>query len=330
MNPMSVIREKARAKKRRVVLPEGTEPRVIQAAKKILADRLGSVTLLGDEKEIRRLAAEHALNLKNVEIINPVHSPNLNAYAADFMELRKTKVTAEEQARKLLSNPLYFGAMMVRQDKVDASVAGSVNTTGDVLRAAIHVLGLREGIKVVSSCFLMILPKYRDQLDRPFLYADGAVMPNPTSEELASIAAATTATWRSLLGTEPRIAFLSFSTKGSAKHPDVDRVTKALEIFKADYPDIRADGELQGDAAIVPEIAERKAPGSSIGGDANILIFPNLDAGNIAYKLTQRLAGAAAIGPIVQGLAKPACDLSRGCSPQDIVDVAAVAMLMRE
>jgi len=329
MNALSKIKDRARSKKRRVVLPEGTEPRVILAAKKILSEELASVTLVGDEKEIENLAKEHGLNLNKVEVHNPAHSEHFNGFVSEFMEMRKAKGITEEQATQAISHPLYYGAFLVRHNKADASVAGSINTTGDVLRAAIQVLGLKEGIKVVSSCFMMTVPKYRDVHDRVFLYADGAVVPNPNPEQLASIAASTAETMVNLLGTEPKIAFLSFSTKGSAKHPDVDKVTKALEICKKNYPDLKVDGELQVDAAIVPEIAERKSPGSPVGGEANILIFPDLDAGNIAYKLTQRLANATATGPIIQGLGMPANDLSRGCSAEDIVDVTAIAMLMK-
>lgn len=329
MNALSKIKDRARAKKRRVVLPEGTEPRVIQAAKKILSEEIASVTLLGDEKQIEALAKEHRLNLGKVEVINPAHSAEFNGFVSEFMEMRKAKGITEAQAQTLMQNTLYFGAMLVRHDRADASVAGSINTTGDVLRAAIHVLGLKPGINTVSSNFMMTVPKYRDEHDKVFLYADGAVVPNPDAAQLASIAAATADTMKNLLGMEPKVAFLSFSTRGSAKHADVDKVVQALEIFKKDFPDIKADGEFQVDAAIVPEIAERKAPGSELKGDANILIFPDLDAGNIAYKLTQRLANATATGPIIQGLAKPANDLSRGCSADDIVDVTAIATLMK-
>jgi len=329
MNALSKIKDKARAMKRRVVLPEGTEPRMILATKKILSEEIAKVTLIGKEDEISTLASEHGLNLGKVEVIDPAHSPDFNGYVQEVIELRKAKGITEQQAIEAMNNPLYFGAMRVRNDKADASVAGSINTTGNVLRAAIQVLGLKPGIKVVSSCFMMTVPKYRDVLDRVFLYADGAVVPNPDAEQLASIAAATAETMVNLLGTEPRIAMLSFSTKGSAKHPDVDKVVAALEMLKKNHPELKVDGEFQVDAAIVPEVAEKKAPGSVIGGEANILIFPDLDAGNIAYKLTQRLASATATGPIIQGLAKPANDLSRGCSVNDIVDVTAIATLMK-
>ncbi|MDF1545077.1 MAG: phosphotransacetylase, partial [bacterium] len=228
-----------------------------------------------------------------------------------------------------IKSPLFFGAMLVRHDLADASVAGSVNTTGDVLRAAIQVIGLKEGINTVSSCFMMTVPEFNGEKNKVFLYADGAVVPNPTAEQLASIAASTADTMKNLLGVDPTVALLSFSTKGSAKHDDVSKVQEAYAILKETKPDFPFDGELQVDAAIVPKIANSKAPGSPVAGNANVLIFPDLDAGNIAYKLTQRLAGASATGPIIQGLAKPANDLSRGCSVEDIVDVTAIATLMK-
>ncbi len=329
MDALSIIKEKARQKNRRVVLPEGTEPRVIQAAKIIIAEKIARVTLLGDRSEIGKLAGEHGLDLSALEAINPAESPDFDEYVAEFMELRKKRNISKDEAAETIKKPLFFGAMLVRHDKADASVAGSINTTGDVLRAGIQVIGLKQGINTVSSFFMMTVPKYRDEENKVFFYADGAVVPNPTVEQLASITVSTAESMRNLLGMEPMIAMLSFSTKGSASHPDVDKVTAALEILKKEHPELKVDGELQVDAAIVPEVAKSKAPGSVIGGQANILIFPDLDAGNIAYKLTQRLAGATATGPIIQGLAKPANDLSRGCSAQDIVDVSAIAVLMK-
>jgi len=329
MNALSRIKQRARDLKRRVVLPEGTEPRVMRAVKKIMADDVAKVCLLGKEDEVEKLAREHAVNLSRVEIVNPEHSADYNRYVATYMDMRKEKGMTEEEATRLMLDPLFFGAMMVRHDKADASVAGSVYTTSEVLKAALQIIGLKAGNKVLSSCFLMMLPRYRDILDKVFLYADAGVVPNPGPHQLAEIAATTAETMRLLTGEEPRVAFLSFSTKGSAKHADVDKVVKAFELFKSKYPDIKADGELQGDAAIVPEVARRKAPDSELAGDANVLIFPSLDSGNIAYKLTERLAGATAIGPIIQGLAKPSNDLSRGCTAQDIVDATAIAVVMR-
>jgi phosphate acetyltransferase len=329
MSVLSEIKDRAKAKKRRVVLPEGTEPRMIRAAKKILSEGIASVTLLGDQQEIERLAKEHGLNLGNVEVINPAHSAHYNDYVSEFMAIRQAKGITEEQAQTAVAGPLHFGAMLVRHDKADASVAGSINTTGNVLRAGIQVLGLKEGIRTVSSCFLMTVPKYREVLDKVFFFADCAVVPNPNAEQLASIAVSTAETMKNLLGEEPRIAMLSFSTRGSAKHKDIDKVLETLEILKKDHPELKVDGEFQVDTAIVPEVAKRKAPDSDIAGEANVLIFPDLDAGNIAYKLTERLAKATATGPIIQGLAKPANDLSRGCSVDDIVDVTAIAVLMK-
>ncbi len=329
MNVVTKIKDRVRELKRTVVLPEGTEPRSILATRKLTTNSIAKVILLGDEEKIQAVAKEEGVNLHKVTIINPDHSEHFNSFVEQLMEIRKAKGITEEAARKAISTPLFFGAMLVRNDMADASVAGAVSTTGDVLRAAIQVIGLMPGINTVSSSFLMTLPKYRDTHDKVFMFGDCAVVPNPNAEQLASIAVSTADTYKKLTGEEPKVAMLSFSTKGSAKHEDVDKVTDALAIIKRDFPNLKADGELQLDAAIVPEIGSRKAPDSEIAGDANVLIFPDLDSGNIGYKLTERLAGATATGPIIQGLAKPANDLSRGCSYDDIVDVCAIAALMK-
>ena len=329
MSIVDQIKDKAKTKNRRVVLPEGTEPRMIKAAGKIVSEGIGAVTLIGDEKQIAALAGEHGLDLGTVEVINPTASPDYAAYVTDFMELRKKKGISEDDAKAAIAQPLHFGAMLVRHDKADASVAGAVSTTGDVLRAAIQVLGLAKGVKTVSSCFMMTLPEFQGVKDKVFMFGDCAVVPNPDAEQLASIAYSTAQTMKNLTGEEPKVAMLSFSTKGSAKHEDIDKVLQALEIVRREHPELKVDGELQVDAAIIPQIGQRKAPDSEIAGNANVLIFPDLDAGNIGYKLTERFAGATATGPIIQGLAKPANDLSRGCSVGDIVDVSAIAMLMR-
>ncbi|MEP0827903.1 MAG: phosphate acetyltransferase [bacterium] len=328
-NILDIIKEKARAKNRRVVLPEGHEPRVIAAAKMIVEQKIASVTILGDKDTVARHAREYALELDKVQLIDPKKSELLPSFIKEYYELRKAKGITEAQAEETMKNILFFGAMLVRKDLADGSVAGSVNTTGDVLRAGIQVIGMAPGIKTVSGAFMMVVPKYRDQVNKVFLYADSAVVPNPNPEQLASIAVSTAQTMKNLIGEEPKVAMLSFSTKGSAKHEDVDKVLAALEILRKNHPDLKVDGEFQVDAAIVPEVAKTKAPGSEIAGYANVLIFPDLDAGNIAYKLTQRLANASATGPIIQGLAKPSNDLSRGCSAQDIVDTTAIAMLMK-
>lgn len=329
MNAVDKIKEKAKAKPRRVVLPEGTESRVVKAAEQILAEKLAAVTLIGDQKEIERVARESGADIRGAELVNPTTAPQFGTYVAEFVEMRKKKGITEAQARELLSNNLYYGAMLVKHDVVDASVAGSISTTGDVLRAAIHVLGLADGISTVSSSFIMTLPRFGDETDKVFIFGDCAVVPNPTAEQLASIAVSTAETMTRLVGEEPRVAMLSFSTKGSARHEDVDKVLAALDILKREHPDLKVDGELQLDAAIIPAVGKKKAPDSAIAGTANVLIFPDLDAGNIGYKLVQRMAGATATGPIIQGLAKPANDLSRGCSVQDIVDVSAIATLLR-
>ncbi|HDL03451.1 MAG TPA: phosphate acetyltransferase [candidate division Zixibacteria bacterium] len=328
-NILDSIKEKARARNRKVVLPEGTEPRVIDAAKILVEEKIALVVLLGDKDKIAELAKDQGLDIDSVEVIDPAKSDLIPEFAEAYFEKRKHKGITEAQAEETVKNELFFGALMVDSDMVDGCVAGSINTTGDVMRAAIQVIGLAPGINTVSGAFMMTLPQYRGENNKIFMYADGAVVPNPNSEQLASIAVSTAETMQKLTGQEPKVAMLSFSTKGSAKHDDVDKVLQALAMAQKERPDLQIDGELQVDAAIVPEIAKKKAPGSKVAGDANVLIFPDLDAGNIGYKLTQRLAGATATGPIVQGLRLPMNDLSRGCSAQDIVDVTAIAMLMK-
>ena len=320
------IKEKAKTKRKRVVLPEGTEERMIQATKKVLTEGLAEVTLLGDEDQIKKLAESNDLDLSKVKVIAPADSSKLGEYAKEYYQLRKKKGMTLDQAKRIMTNTLFYGAMMLRKGEGDGFVAGSVNTTGDVLKASIQIIGTAPGINSVSSSFLMVLPEFLGVKDKVFVFADCAVIPDPDPSQLASIAISSAKTMRDLTGEEPKVAMLSFSTKGSAKHELVDKMTEATRIAKELKPDLKLDGELQADSAIIPRVAQKKCPDSIIGGNASVLIFPDLNSGNIAYKLVQRMAKAEAIGPIIQGLAKPANDLSRGCSVDDIVNVVAIAM----
>lgn len=328
MDVITRIKEKAKLKKKRVVLPEGTEERMIQAAKRILTEGLAEVTLLGDEKKINELSKSYQLDLNQVKVINPSTSSKFDEYAQEYYQLRKKKEMTQQEAKKTMTNPLFYGAMMVRKNEVDGFVAGSINTTGDVLRAGIQIIGLAPGIISVSSSFLMVLPEFLGVKNKIFVFGDCAVIPDPDPQELASIVISSAKTMQELVGEEPKVAMLSFSTKGSAEHEMVDKIREATKIAKELKPDLLIDGELQADSAIIPDVAKKKCPNSIIQGDANVLIFPDLNSGNIAYKLVQRMAKAEAIGPIIQGLAKPANDLSRGCSVDDIVNVVAIAMTL--
>jgi len=312
------IRSKAKQLKKHIVLPDAMDERAIQAARIILDEQIANISLIGNEEAIRSKAQQLGVDLEKIHIVDPEKSEKLTDFANIFFDLRKAKGIQFEQALQTMKLPLFFGAMMVREEMADGSVAGSLSTTSDVIRAGIQIVGIPPEIAVVSSFFLMVLPQIN------YSYADCGVVPDPTAEQLADIAISTAANHRRLTGEEPRVAMLSFSTKGSASHPSVEKVQKATSIAKMKKPDLIIDGELQFDAAVVPSVSARKAPGSPVAGSANVFIFPNLDAGNISYKLTQRLGGAEAFGPIIQGLRRPCYDLSRGCSVSDIVTMVAI------
>jgi phosphate acetyltransferase len=322
-----IDRIKLNAKKynMRIVLPEGYEERNIKAADIAIAEGLAQIILIGDPEEIASHAAELGLkNLSKAKIVNPKSHDKKDHYIDMMVELRKSKGMTREEASRLIEDPLYLGVLMIKGGDADGEVSGADHSTGDVLRPAFHYVKTAPGISVVSGAFIMILPDKTFGEDGVLIFADGAVHPDPTDKELAEIAIATAHTARAIAGYEPKIAMLSFSTKGSAVHELVDKVVSATKIAKEMAPDILIDGELQGDAALVEAIGQKKAPGSKIAGHANVLIFPDLNSGNIAYKLVQRLAHAEAIGPILQGMAAPINDLSRGCSVSDIVSMIAI------
>jgi phosphate acetyltransferase len=328
MHLVDQIKEKAKRHLQVVVLPESYDERMLYAAETITHEKLAKIVILGDPSKIKAAADDKGIDLAGVELINPLTAPKLDQYTSDFVELRTSRgktITAEE-ARQLLTAPdnLYFAGMMVHCGDAGGQVAGAANTTGNVLKAAFQTVGPAAGIKTVSSFFLMITKNRFFGENGIILFADCAVNPDPDAQALAEIAVATAGNCKAFLDVEARVALLSFSSKGSAVHPDVDKVTKALEIARQMKPDLQIDGELQADAALLPSVGGKKAPGSTVAGKANVLIFPNLDAGNIGYKLVERVAEAEAVGPIIQGLAKPVNDLSRGCSVEDIVNVTAI------
>ena len=333
---MSVIDQlvkKAQTANKKLVLPEGQDYRVVSAAERILVEGVAKeLIVLGTDEEIKAACAKAGISSFKFKTIDPAKSEMLADFVKDYCEARaaKGKPISEDDAKKTLSDRLYFGNMMCKKGIVDGLVAGSVASTGDMLRASFQVLGTAKGIKVGSSCFVMDLKTPSPAGDSVLIYSDCGVIPNPTAEELVDIAIAAAGTYRSLVGKTPKVAMLSFSTFGSAKHESLDKVIKATALAKekiaAEKLDIILEGEMQADTALVPAVAKSKAPNSTIAGDANVLVFPDLNAGNICYKITERLAGAAAYGPILQGLAKPVNDLSRGCSADDIFGVAAITV----
>jgi phosphate acetyltransferase len=326
MELLDTIKQNARKHNKRIVLPEGYEERNIRAADAAIAEGLARIILIGDPDEIKSHGDKLGLkNLSKATIVNPKSHAKKEQYINLMVELRKSKGMTYEEASKLIEDPLYLGVMMIKSGDADGEVSGADHATGDVLRPAFQYIKTAPGISIVSGAFIMILKDKSFGDNGVLIFADSAVTPNPTDKELAEIAVATAHTARVIAGMEPRVAILSFSTKGSAKHELVDKVISATKIAQQMAPDVMIDGELQGDAALVESIGRKKAPGSKIAGKANILIFPDLNCGNIAYKLVQRLANAEAIGPILQGMAAPVNDLSRGCSVNDIVSMIAIA-----
>ncbi|HPP74619.1 MAG TPA: phosphate acetyltransferase [Armatimonadota bacterium] len=324
MNVMEGIYAKARAAQKTIVLPEGRDPRVVQAAADAAAQNLGKIIVVDKKSDIEKAVRESGADLSKVTVIDPETSPKLEEYAKLFYELRKSKGITEEKALETVKDPLYFGVMMVYTGEADGQVSGAIHSTADTVRPALQVLKCAPGTSIVSSFFVMIVPDCEYGEKGLFIYSDSGLVINPNSNELAEIAITSAKTMRQLFDVEPRVAMLSFSTKGSASDPLIDKVVEATRIAKERAPHLLIDGELQGDAALVPWIGERKAPGSEVAGKANVLIFPDLNAGNIAYKLTERLAKAEAYGPVLQGLRKPVNDLSRGCNASDIVNVTAI------
>lgn len=328
MDFLQSIKLKAKSDKKTIVLPEALELRTLKAAELIIKEDLAKVILIGNEKAI--LEKANGINISGTEIIDPDSYVNMNDFVDTLVELRKKKGMTKEKALELLHNPLYFGVMMVKKGIADGMVAGAVNSTANVLRPSLQILKTAPNTKLVSAFFVMVVPNCEYGAKGTFIFSDAGLVPNPNAEELAAIAISSAKSFRDLVSVEPIVGMLSFSTKGSASHPDVDKVIEATKIARDFAPDLKLDGEFQLDAAIVPSVSASKAPESKISGKANVLVFPDLDAGNIGYKLTQRLAKAEAYGPITQGIAKPVNDLSRGCTAEDIVGVVAITCVQAQ
>lgn len=334
MDFVEQLKRRARQKKMQIILGEGPDPRMVEAAATLVKEEICGATILGPEEEILAEARKQNLNFSGVEIADATKGGKVDEFAREFAEMRKAKGMTFEKAKETMLDaevgPLYFGAMMVKKGLAHGLVTGACHTTGDVLRAAIQVIGTAPGCKVVSSSILMVVPASSCGEDKIIAFADPAFVPEPTEDQLADIAISSANTYKSLIGVEPVVAMLSFSTKGSASHRLIDKVIKATKIAQEKAPDLAVDGELQGDAALVAKVGQKKAPGSKVAGHANVLVFPDLNAANISYKLVQRLGGADAFGPIAQGLGGPVNDLSRGCSANDIVVLAAITALQAQ
>ena len=329
MGFIDTIMQRAKQDKKTIVLPETNDIRTLEAASKILKDDIADLILVGNPAEVKEKAGQ--LDISKATIVDPATFDKMDSYVDTLVELRKKKGMTSEQARELLTkDPLYFGVMMVKMQDADGMVAGACHATADVLRPSLQILKTAPGTKLVSAFFVMVVPNCEFGANGTFVFADSGLCQNPNSEELAAIAESSAKTFELLVGEEAKVAMLSHSTKGSAKHDDVTKVVEATRIAKETYPELKVDGELQLDAAIVPEVAASKAPGSEVAGHANVLVFPDLDAGNIGYKLVQRLAKAEAYGPVTQGIAAPVNDLSRGCSADDIVGVIAITAVQAQ